>query len=54
MANKTSGKRSSKTQTVKPRAAVRIPADQRPLKRWGRKCVWTDSDYIAVPMGGGE
>jgi hypothetical protein len=54
MAKKTNGKRSSKTSEAPPRPKIRIPADQRALGRWGRKCLWTGSDYVAIPMGSGE
>lgn len=54
MANKTSGKRSSKTSEAPPRPKIRIPADQKALKRWGRKCLWNGVDYVAIPMGSGE
>ena len=46
---KTSGKRSSKIHNVAGRPTVRIPADQRVLGRWGYRCIWRGSDYVAVP-----
>lgn len=51
MAQQKNGKRSSKVTDVKPRAAIRIPADQRALGRWGRKCIWTGTDYVSAPLG---
>ena len=53
MAQQKNGKRSSKVTEVQPRQKIRIPADQRALGRWGRRCIWTGTDYIAVPMGSG-
>jgi len=50
MANKTNGKRSSKTSEAPPRPKIRIPADQRAHKF----SLWTGSDYVAIPMGSGE
>jgi hypothetical protein len=51
VAQQKNGKRSSKVTETKPRQTVRIPADQRALGRWGRKCIWTGSDYVVAPLG---
>ena len=48
---KSNGKRSSKIHTVTSRHPVRIPADQRALGRYGYRCIWSPTDYKAVPMG---
>ncbi len=46
------GKRSSKIHVVTSRPAVRIPADQRALGRYGYRCLWSPTiGYKAVPMG---
>jgi len=48
---KKKGKRNSKIHVVTSRPAVRIPADQKALGRYGYRCIWTASGYKAVPMG---